>query len=120
MHVRRDLLLIFKEAVNNAARHSGCSRVEIDLRVEGTRLALTIADNGAGFDTSLESEGQGLMSMRRRAQRLGGTLEVTSGTRRGYQRHARPAALSRIRSTGRSRSSREYVAASKVDFRYSG
>ena len=38
--VRRDLLLIFKEAVNNAARHSRCSRVEIDLRVEGSRLVL--------------------------------------------------------------------------------
>ncbi|MGE5815792.1 MAG: two-component regulator propeller domain-containing protein, partial [Acidobacteriota bacterium] len=79
MHERRDLLLIFKEAVNNAARHSRCSRVEIDLRVEGARLVLAVADNGLGFDTSIESEGQGLMGMRRRAHGLGGTLEVTSG-----------------------------------------
>jgi signal transduction histidine kinase/sugar lactone lactonase YvrE len=78
MHVRRDLLLIFKEAVNNAARHSRCSRVEIDLRIDGTRLVLTIVDNGLGFDTSIASEGQGLMSMRRRARSLGGTLDVTS------------------------------------------
>jgi signal transduction histidine kinase len=78
MSVRRDLLLIFKEAVNNAARHSKCSRVEIDLRVEGARLALMVVDNGRGFDTSIESEGQGLTSMRRRAHSLGGTLEVTS------------------------------------------
>ena len=76
--VRRDLLLIFKEAVNNSARHSECSRVEIDLRVEGSRLVLTVGDNGKGFDPSVESEGQGLMSMRRRAQRLKGTMEITS------------------------------------------
>jgi signal transduction histidine kinase len=80
MHVRRDLLLIFKEAVNNSARHSNCSSAAIDLRVNGARLVLTIADNGAGFDTSIDSEGQGLMSMRRRAHGLGGTLEVTSGS----------------------------------------
>jgi ligand-binding sensor domain-containing protein/signal transduction histidine kinase len=80
VHVRRDLLLIFKEAVNNSARHSRCSRVEIDLRVEGPRLVLAIVDNGVGFDPSIESDGQGLMSMRRRAHSLGGTLEVTSGS----------------------------------------
>jgi two-component sensor histidine kinase len=76
--VRRDLLLIFKEAVNNSARHSGCSRVEIDLRRGGSRLVLRMTDNGAGFDTSLESVGQGLTSMQRRAQRLKGTLEIAS------------------------------------------
>ena len=42
MDVRRDLLLIFKEAVNNAARHSQCSRVDIDLRVDGSRLVLAV------------------------------------------------------------------------------
>lgn len=81
--VRRDLLLIFKEAVNNSARHSRCSRVEIDLHVDGSRLLLTVADNGVGFDTSLESDGQGVMSMRRRTHRLKGTLEITSGNALG-------------------------------------
>ena len=76
--VRRDLLLIFKEAVNNAACHSRSSRVSIDLRVKCTWLVLTVTDDGAGFDTSLESEGQGLMSMRRRARRLKGTIEIAS------------------------------------------
>jgi signal transduction histidine kinase len=76
--VRRDVLLIFKESVNNAARHAGCTRVEIDFRVERSRLLLRVADNGAGFDTSLESEGQGLMSMKRRARRLKGTLDLRS------------------------------------------
>ena len=81
--VRRDLLLIFKEAVNNAARHSRCSRVEIALRVEGSRLLLAVVDDGVGFDASMESEGQGMTSMQRRAQRLKGTLEIISGTGSG-------------------------------------
>ena len=76
--VRRDLLLIFKEAVNNAARHSRCSRVEIDFRVQGSKLLLDIIDNGIGFDQSIESQGQGLRSMKRRAAALGGTLEISS------------------------------------------
>jgi ligand-binding sensor domain-containing protein/two-component sensor histidine kinase len=78
--VRRDVLLIFKESVNNSARHSRCTSVDISCRVEGSRLVLTIADNGTGFDASLESEGQGLRSMRRRAQRLRGTLDIASGS----------------------------------------
>jgi signal transduction histidine kinase len=77
--VRRDLLLIFKEAVNNSARHSRCSRVEIDLHIKGSRLSLTVLDDGVGFDSSMEREGQGLTSMQRRAQRLKGTLVITSG-----------------------------------------
>ena len=76
--VRRDVLLIFKEAVNNAARHSNCSQVEIDLRVEGSWLSLMIADDGEGFDASIESDGQGLVSMRRRAENLGGEFEIDS------------------------------------------
>lgn len=76
--VRRDLLLIFKEAVNNVARHSGCTRVEIRLNVEGPWLNLLIRDDGAGFDPSVESNGEGLSSMRLRAEKLGGSLNVES------------------------------------------
>ena len=79
--LRRDLFLIFKEAVNNAARHSGCSRVDIDLRVEGPWLLLCVADNGAGFDdAAMETSGQGLVGMRRRALKMGGTVAMESRT----------------------------------------
>jgi ligand-binding sensor domain-containing protein/signal transduction histidine kinase len=76
--VRRDVYLIFKEAVNNAARHAGCSRVSILFRVSAQQLLLEIADDGAGFDVMAHSDGTGLMSMRRRAVRLGATLEIAS------------------------------------------
>lgn len=76
--VRRDLLLIFKEAVNNAARHSHCTRVNIDLKVQPSKLLLEIIDNGTGFDQSIEGQGHGLRSMKRRAAALGGTLVIES------------------------------------------
>jgi signal transduction histidine kinase len=76
--VRRDLLLIFKEIVSNAARHSGCTQVTISLHLRDSQLMLEIADNGVGFDQSIEREGQGLRSMKRRAAALRGTLELNS------------------------------------------
>jgi len=76
--VRRDVLLIFKEAVNNAARHSNCSKIEIEFRVDNSRLFLRITDNGSGMEDNSESDGQGLVSMARRAKALGGDLRVHS------------------------------------------
>ncbi len=77
--VRRDVLLIFKEAINNAARHSDCTKVEIDFRVENSIVRLRIADDGKGFDSVQENgDGQGLRSMTRRARALGGDLKIES------------------------------------------
>ena len=81
--LRRDLLLTFKEAVHNAARHSGCSAVEISLSAERKKLTLVVSDNGRGFDPRTESEGQGLTNMRKRAMRLNGDLEIKTGFGQG-------------------------------------
>jgi signal transduction histidine kinase len=83
VNVRRDLYLIFKEALNNAARHSRCSRVSIELHVVGSHLSLEIVDDGVGFDQAGESEGHGLTSMQRRAARLGATLQIGSSPTQG-------------------------------------
>jgi len=81
--LRRDLLLVFKEAVNNAARHSNCSKVEIDLRADQSELILEIKDNGRGFAESENESGQGLRSMRRRAGIMGGEFNIDSDPGRG-------------------------------------
>ena len=85
LHVgtRRDVLLIFKEAVNNAARHSACTEVSIDFRSDHHALHLRIMDNGRGFEIGSDSEGQGLRSMARRAAALGGKFEITSPRGKG-------------------------------------
>src|SRR6202011_4530121 len=74
---------IFKEAVHNAARHSSCTRVEIEVRVDGHFVLLRVEDNGIGFDLDHENGGQGLISMRRRAQKMAGTLDIDSRAGRG-------------------------------------
>ena len=81
--LRRDLFLIFKEAVNNAVRHSACSQLQIGLRIEGRSLEMRVADDGRGFDSSVESMGHGLASMFRRARKMDGSLEIDSQPGRG-------------------------------------
>jgi ligand-binding sensor domain-containing protein/signal transduction histidine kinase len=75
---RRQVFLVFKESVHNAARHSGCRSAEIDLAVDGHDLVLSIADDGAGFDPRVGAEGHGLASMRARAEALGGSARIVS------------------------------------------
>jgi signal transduction histidine kinase/ligand-binding sensor domain-containing protein len=81
--VRRQLFLIFKESLNNVVRHSGCSHAEIELHIEGKSLVLKIGDNGKGFDVTNGVRGNGLKNMRRRAESLGGQVELISANGQG-------------------------------------
>jgi ligand-binding sensor domain-containing protein len=81
---RRELYLVFKEAVNNAVRHSGCSSVQVRIRIEGNYLHLTIRDDGRGFAVeSVDGEGNGLPSMRRRIGAIGGRFILETKPGRG-------------------------------------
>jgi signal transduction histidine kinase len=81
--LRRHVYLVFKEAVNNAVRHSGCSRAEVSLEVDRHHLVLKVADDGRGFDPSDEVDGNGLANMRKRAAAIGAALDVQTGEGRG-------------------------------------
>jgi signal transduction histidine kinase len=87
MTFRRDVLLIFKEALHNVARHAGAAHVAIRLRQRDGRLDLSVEDDGRGFDPQAAADGHGLRNMRVRAERAGATLDVRSrpggGTRIG-------------------------------------
>jgi signal transduction histidine kinase len=75
--VRREVLLIFKEAVNNIARHARCSHADIDVRIEHDGLVVQVADDGQGLSPSSgRGDGHGLRSMQERATRLNGCLNV--------------------------------------------
>ena len=71
-----DLLYIAREALSNAVRHGSASKIAIDLRQSPYVTALTIQDNGVGFDSENVRSGLGTVTMRTRAERLGGTITV--------------------------------------------
>ena len=74
-HVQIATLRILQEALANVRKHADASTVRVALDV-GDGLALTVTDDGAGFDAA--DEGFGLTSMHQRAVALGGRLAVTS------------------------------------------
>jgi ligand-binding sensor domain-containing protein/two-component sensor histidine kinase len=80
---RREILLIFKEAVNNAVRHSHGSLINIELSFDNSALQLVVSDNGRGFDPAKDHRGHGLFSIRQRAERIGGELTIVSTFGRG-------------------------------------
>jgi ligand-binding sensor domain-containing protein len=85
---RRHLYLIFKEALNNAARHSQATSVDMTLAVAGRRLSAVIRDNGKGFmpPKATESVGRhGLPSMVGRAMQLDGELKIDSQPGQGTE-----------------------------------
>lgn len=76
---RRHLYLILKEAINNAAKHAGATRVEVSIVADDTHLVATVRDDGRGFDeASLSGGGNGLANMRARAAEAGGTVVIRS------------------------------------------
>jgi signal transduction histidine kinase/streptogramin lyase len=81
LQTRRQLLLIYKECIHNAVRHSGCTQTIAELRIVDGEAVLRVEDNGRGFDPGAPPQsrgGTGIVGMKRRAQSVGGTLEVLS------------------------------------------
>ena len=70
-----------REAVTNAVRHSGCSRVDIDITVTDG-VAARITDDGRGIDEA-RPDGNGLHNLRTRAEERGGSCTITRSPVRG-------------------------------------
>jgi signal transduction histidine kinase len=82
LQARRQLFLMFKECIHNVARHSGCTAVKAGLMVVDREISLTVEDNGRGLVPAGRppgsAGGSGIAGMRRRAEGLGGRMELTS------------------------------------------
>jgi two-component sensor histidine kinase len=83
IEIRYDCFLIFKEALNNAAKYSGCQQVSVTLTNPGKQLRVEIHDDGMGFDRSRTPEGNGLANMQKRAAHLGGDWFIQSEPGKG-------------------------------------
>lgn len=94
--VRREVYLILKESVNNAVKHAECTEASIEFTVRDGWLNLRVSDNGKRFDSAEMSNqdgargGHGLLSMRQRAERLGGSLVIESHSANGVAGGAGP------------------------------
>jgi signal transduction histidine kinase/streptogramin lyase len=75
---RRNMFLVFKEALNNAVRHSQGTTVQLSLSRNDGFLVMKIRDNGRGFDVDHAGRINGLRNMKKRAEQIGGTLTVDS------------------------------------------
>lgn len=85
-HQRHSLFLAFKEALNNAVRHSGATEVWVRLRVEENRLDIIVEDNGQGLPNPEElrvTEGSGLHGMKERLASIQGQCEITGSAGKG-------------------------------------
>jgi NarL family two-component system sensor histidine kinase LiaS len=76
--VSEALYRVTQEALHNVARHARATRVDVHLRCIPEQVALTIRDNGVGFDTSQPRRGLGLANMEERMMTVGGALSVVS------------------------------------------
>jgi two-component system sensor histidine kinase UhpB len=76
---------VAQEALVNAARHSGATRIEVNLEAVDDRsgVSLVVCDNGSGFTFAEEGKGLGLSGMRERALLVGGRLEIDSRPGKG-------------------------------------
>jgi two-component system sensor histidine kinase UhpB len=74
---------VAQEALSNAVRHSGASRIEVMLRRIGPAVELEVSDDGAGFAFSEAEGGLGIPGMRERALLVGGEVVIESGPGRG-------------------------------------
>ncbi len=83
MEARRDFFLVFKEAVNNAAKYSKATLVKIAIEMKVRKLQFVIEDDGAGFDVAAADSGNGLGNMRKRAEAMEGQLNITSKEQAG-------------------------------------
>jgi signal transduction histidine kinase len=83
--VEEALYRIAQEALNNALKHAGAGNVTVCVRSRDGLLELEVLDNGAGFDLSAAGKdgGLGLTSMRERAEKVGGMLDITSAPGEG-------------------------------------
>ena len=78
MEQRRDLFLIFKEAVNNVAKYANATEVHIEVTLNDHKLSLNIKDNGTGFDVEKADSGNGLNNMQKRAEKLNAQFNILS------------------------------------------
>lgn len=93
MEKRKNFYLIYKEAVNNCLKYSGCQNLDVRIEKAGDKISMRINDDGKGFDMTKTSEGfkssdvygggNGLKNMQLRAKEMKGNVQIKSQPGKG-------------------------------------
>ena len=84
--LRRNLLLVIKESLNNILKHATASAVMVELKIMAGHVEIIIQDSGKGFDTNEQKKfSNGLKNMRKRMEEVGGSFEVISKIGKGTE-----------------------------------
>ncbi|CAN5585147.1 hypothetical protein BH11BAC1_BH11BAC1_12610 [soil metagenome] len=80
MEERKNIFLIYKEAIHNILKYASASKATITIRKSGERLSINISDNGRGFNSKEINpyNGNGLKNMKSRAEDIKGSFRITS------------------------------------------
>ncbi len=83
LNIRQNVLLIYKESINNIAKHSDADKVEVQLKNEKGIFIMRVKDNGVKPSTNKNGTRLGLKNMEMRAKKIDATLSIQNG--QGYE-----------------------------------
>lgn len=83
MDYKQDLLLIFKEGINNCIKHSNCKKIILEANIDNRSIEMILRDDGIGFDENVVKKGNGLKNMQSRAHKMNGTIKWDSSPGNG-------------------------------------
>jgi signal transduction histidine kinase len=83
MEYKQNLLLMFKEAINNSIKHSGCRKLILEAFYKNDLIKIVLKDDGNGFDLNNVKFGNGIKNMESRANKLKGKLSWNAESGKG-------------------------------------
>lgn len=76
MNLRKNVFLIFKEAIYNSIKHADCTTLVVVTEIKNNGFHLDITDDGKGFDPDMPTQRNGIRNMQKRTAMIGGTLKI--------------------------------------------
>jgi ligand-binding sensor domain-containing protein/two-component sensor histidine kinase len=83
METRQHIYLIMKEAINNLVKYSNCTKAMIKVKYDSNYLKIEISDNGKGFNQQQIQLGNGIISMKKRAEAINAQIKIDTGLNKG-------------------------------------
>jgi ligand-binding sensor domain-containing protein len=83
MNYRQHIYLMFKEAINNSIKYSGCKNITVSVVTTSNNLEVKLEDDGKGFNLEKVKYGNGLKNIKFRAEQVRGNIYIDSEETRG-------------------------------------